>query len=159
MVKFKSLGEKEQEIKCIGCSIANKEVIPLGGIIYEGKHFLVHHDPEIPITGFLIISSKKHIQGILELNQEEQKELTEIIIKARKMINILEDVDDVYFIQKEASNHFHMWIVPRRKFDKEKFGFKLKGLTEYFDYAKEHFDNEEKKEEIIAFVNKAKAIQ
>ena len=42
--------------KCTGCSIAKGEI---GSIIYETKNFVINQDPEVPLKGFLVISSKK----------------------------------------------------------------------------------------------------
>ena len=60
--------------KCTGCNIVNKEIKPIGGIIYETENFLLFQDPELPIKGFLIVQAKKHVNSIIDFNEEEQIE-------------------------------------------------------------------------------------
>lgn len=45
--------------KCVGCSVVNGEIIPLGGIIFETANFVLAQDAEVPLKAFLIIQSKK----------------------------------------------------------------------------------------------------
>jgi diadenosine tetraphosphate (Ap4A) HIT family hydrolase len=68
---IKDFINNEWSCKCIGCSIGSGEVVPPGGIITETKNFVLHQDPEVPIKGFLIIASKKHIQSISQITPEE----------------------------------------------------------------------------------------
>jgi len=80
---IKDFMNNEWNCECIGCSIGNGEIVPPGGIIADTKNFVLHQDPEVPIGGFLIIASKKHIKSISELSLEESTELFELVYRAR----------------------------------------------------------------------------
>ena len=60
---------------CLGCALGDKSLIPPGGIIAETEHFILHQDPLVPIKGFLVINSKRHVQSIAELTEAEAIEL------------------------------------------------------------------------------------
>lgn len=64
---------KEWNCECIGCSIGTGEITPPGEVIMSTDNFVLHEDPEIPIKGFLIVASKKHIKSISELSLEESQ--------------------------------------------------------------------------------------
>ena len=49
----------EIKSECVGCAIVRGEVKLPGGIIYDGESIILAADPEIPIPGFLIITSKR----------------------------------------------------------------------------------------------------
>lgn len=51
--------------ECLGCSISNKSVTPPGGIIYDGRYFILAADTEVPIPGFLIITCKNMLNQYL----------------------------------------------------------------------------------------------
>ena len=77
----------EQEIKnCMGCEIISGELKPFGGILFKNKNFTVVQDFELPIDGFIIISSIRHISKYTELTEEEQIDLTKIINKTLKIL-------------------------------------------------------------------------
>ena len=76
---------------CMGCAISRGDIKIPGGIIYEGKHTLLGADPEIPISRFLIVNTKRHVNSFSELNKEER------------------------------SKHLHIWIFPTHSWMIEKF--------------------------------------
>lgn len=127
---------------CLACSIANKEITPYSGIIYESTNFIVSQDIEIPIPGFLIISSKKHIQSILDFSPEELQEFTQVLFKTRNSLKQVGLVDFISIIQKEIRPHFHLWLLPRLSW-MEKFGDKLSSITEILEYARQNLKTEE----------------
>ena len=49
-------------------SIASGETEIPGGILYDGNAVYLSADPEVPIPGFLIISSKRHVSSFSQLN-------------------------------------------------------------------------------------------
>lgn len=140
---------------CIGCSIANHEIEVPGGLIYESDNFVVNPDPEIPIKGFLIINPKRHLNSLIEMDENERSELMILMnlsIKALKDLNI---TDEVTIIQEERSSHFHVWVFPHHKWMDEKFGKGIRYIRDICAYAKENTTNSEK-EEILATIDRVR---
>jgi len=104
----------EIKSECVGCAIVRGEVKLPGGIIYDGKSIILAADPEIPIPGFLIISSKRHIQSFAELTVDERAEIGNTIAIAERAIKDLKIAETVTLVQEECSKHFHIWIFPNR---------------------------------------------
>ena len=124
--------------ECVGCAIVNGEIQPPGGIIYDGKSIILAADPEIPIPGFLIITSKRHIRSFSELSIEERTEIGNAIVSAERAIKDLNIADTVTLVQEERSKHFHIWIFPNQEWMQEKFGYGLQYLREINSYAKQN---------------------
>ena len=131
---------KEYEVgDCLGCY--NKNV---DDVVFETDNYVVSQDFELPINGFIIISSKRHLKSINEMNKEEKLELIELIdvvLKAAKEIKICNEFN-VIWEEKEWS-HFHVWLMPRHKWMLEKFGNPTKNIKGVFEYAKENMRTEE----------------
>ena len=146
------------EIKneCVGCAVANGEINLPGGIIYDGKSIILAADPEIPIPGFLIITSKRHIQSFLELSAEERAEIGNVIVFAEKAIKDLNIADTVTLVQEEQSKHFHIWIFPNQKWMQEKYGYGLQYLREINSYARQNASAEDI-DKVIKTVEEIKA--
>ena len=143
---------KEQNCKCIGCSIGNGEIIPPGEIIMSTANFLLHQDPEIPIKAFLIITSKKHIKSLSELTCEESQELFSLVYRARMALKNIKDINEVSIIQEERSGHFHLWLLPRYEWMDEKFENSLSTVREIFFYAKDNYKTEKNITDVLATV-------
>lgn len=144
------------DCECIGCSIGSGHMIPPGGIIFQTNNFILHQDPEIPIKGFLIVASKKHIKSISQLTYEESQELFGLVYSARMALGSLEDIIEVSIIQEERSGHFHLWLLPRYKWMNDKFQNSLSTIREIMIYAKENHKTKENIEEILLTVHKLK---
>lgn len=80
MVEVESIDGEVKEVECIGCALQNGELKGFGDLIAETENFEVQQDLEIPILGFLIISSKKHVKGIADFSKEEYLEFAELIV-------------------------------------------------------------------------------
>lgn len=143
---------KEWNCKCIGCSIGTGEITPPGEVIISTENFVLHQDPEIPIKGFLIIASKKHIKSISQLTLEESQELFDLVYRARRALTLIEDIKEVSIIQEERSGHFHLWLFPRYEWMYEKFKNSLSTVREILFYAKDKYKNEENITDILATV-------
>lgn len=135
---------------CLGCEIINKLLTPPAGIIYQNKHFTVMQDFELPIDGFIIISSNKHIEQLSELTEDERLDLMNII---NKTLNILKEhaVAKEYniILEEKQSYHFHVWLMPRHKWMIEKFGKVLKNLAAIQKYALENLKTPENINKIV----------
>jgi diadenosine tetraphosphate (Ap4A) HIT family hydrolase len=83
MAKIKSINGEEKEIECIGCAIQKGEIKNIHKIL-ETNNFSVEQDFEIPIPGFIILASKKHIKGIENLDEKERKEFIDLMYEVGK---------------------------------------------------------------------------
>jgi len=140
----------------VECSIGNGEIAPPGDIIVDTKNFVLHQDPEVPISGFLIIASKKHIKSISELSLEESTEFFELVYKARLVMKNVVNINEVTIIQEERSGHFHMWLLPRYEWMTDKFGNSLSTVREIMSYSKENLKTKDNIEEILSVASKLK---
>ena len=146
----------EIKSECVGCAIARGEVNLPGGIIYDGESIILATDPEIPIPGFLIITSKRHIQSFAELTADERTEIGNTIAIAERAIKDLKIAETVTLVQDERSKHFHIWIFPNQKWMQEKFGYGLQYLRDINAFAKENASDSDI-ENVIKTVEEIKA--
>ncbi len=124
-------------IECMGCAIQKGEVQSPGGLIAESRYFTAGQDYEIPILGFVIVASKRHIQSIDEFTDDEQKDFIEFLCRVRKAMRQALGIEVVYLIQEEdTSNHFHIWMFPRYGWMQEKFGAKIESVHSIMEYAR-----------------------
>ncbi|MDR2531638.1 MAG: HIT family hydrolase [Oscillospiraceae bacterium] len=146
------------KVECIGCALADKSLVPVGGIIKETENFILHHDPEVPIKGFLIIASKQHIKSITQLSKPQAIEFFELCYKARVALSSFEDIDECALIQEERSSHFHFWILPKYKWLNDLFDNSLSSLRPIMKYAEENLKTEKNIEDIKMCVERLKLI-
>lgn len=119
---------------CLGCNLSNGTLEPFGGILYNDSDFNVSEDYEIPINGFIIIATNKHIISINELTKEQRYKLIDL---ENKIIELLKSygITNNFKIILEEKNHFHVWIMPEYSWMKE-IGKPIYNIKEIFDYAK-----------------------
>ena len=129
---------------CIGCAIAKGDLQLPGGIIYDGKSIILGADPEIPIPGFLIITSKRHINSFSELSKEERIEIGDVLVAAEKSIKELCKNAEITLVQEERSSHFHIWIFPTYDLMIEKFGKGISKLRDISSYVRENASEAER---------------
>ena len=141
------------ECRCLGCAIAAGEWAPPGGIIAETASFVLHQDPEVPIKGFLIAASKRHIRSLAEMSQTEAQELFGLVYRARLALRQLGDIGNVTLIQEERSAHFHLWLLPRYSWmDDSGFADSLSTSRAIMTYARENLKTPEAVQQILAAV-------
>jgi diadenosine tetraphosphate (Ap4A) HIT family hydrolase len=127
-----------KKISCLGCDRENGK-INLGDIV-KSKYFDAHQDYEIPIPGFIIISSRRHILSVDQFTKREQVDFIKFFIKIRKALRKVLKIKVVYLIQEEdTSHHFHLWILPRYSWMGKKFGQKIESVRPIMLYAKKNF--------------------
>jgi len=125
------------KIDCLGCARHNGE-ITIGDIV-KSKYFDIHQDFEIPIPGFIIMSSKRHIQSIDEFTEAEQRDFIKFLCRVRTSLRKVLGVKVVYLIQEEdTSHHFHVWIFPRYDWMTKKFGHKIQSVRPIMEFAREN---------------------
>ncbi len=134
--------------ECLSCAIDSGEYKVPCGMIYKSEHFCVNQDCEIPIPGFIIISSNRHIKSIDQFTEEEQKEFMSLIVRLRKGMREVLNINQVNIIVAELperkDEHFHLWLYPVTKEALDKFGTGIKAVKPMMIYAKENWKTPEK---------------
>lgn len=150
MGKIIDLTGKEQELNgCMGCEVAKGNLVPFCGVLYQDSQFAITQDVELPINGFIIISSVRHIEKFTDLTDDERINLTNLINKTLNILRKNNVAEEFNIILEEKKNyHFHIWLMPRHKWMIEKFGKVLKNIKSIQDYATENMRTEENLKEI-----------
>jgi len=104
--------KREWKISCLGCAIANGIIEPPYGLIYQSNHLVVHQDPLVPLKGFIILASKRHIKSINQMTSDEYREYCDLVKKIRASYPESDNFEGLTFIQEEISSHFHIWFFP-----------------------------------------------
>ena len=136
------LGKKWENYGCLGCAIERGDVSLPGGKIFEGKYTILGSDPEIPIPGFLIVNSKRHINAFSDLSREERYEVSNVVALAEKALKKLNITNEITLVQEERSVHFHIWIFPHHAWMNEKYGRGISYLRAINQYARENVDED-----------------
>jgi len=146
------------DVECIGCALVNKTLVPIGGIIKETESFILHHDPEVPIKGFLIIASKQHIKSITQLSKLQAVEFIELCYEARTALLSFDDINECSLIQEERSGHFHFWILPKYQWMNNLFDNSLSSIRPIMKYAEENLKSEKIFYDIQKFVEQLRLL-
>ncbi len=109
-------------VECMGCAMGASEMIPPGGIIAENESFYMHQDPLVPLEGFLVVASRRHLQSLAELTPEEHADYSSLLRQGREALRLLSGVRSFSVIQEEGSTHFHSWFFPWRDSFVERYG-------------------------------------
>ncbi len=102
----------EFDIDCMGCAISDGSMAVPGGFIRNTQHFIVHQDPLIPLSGFLVIASQRHIQSVSEMQDAEYEDFTMLIRATHRAIKEVTNVEYLTTVQEDRSRHFHLWFFP-----------------------------------------------
>ena len=134
---------------CPGCAYARREFSLSCGIAFETDLFTVSQDWELPIKGFMIISPKRHVNRLSELNKEEKKELFELIDKTIEVLTNNQIASTFVVTFEERENiHFHACILPRHNWMQQITNHIADNFTQIIDYAKQTFISQQDYEEI-----------
>lgn len=93
-----------------------------GGFIQRTQHFCVHQDPLIPLDGFLVIASRRHIRSISEMRDAEYEEFSKLVRDVQLAIKEVTKVEHLTMVQEESSIHFHLWFFPWTQRVIERYG-------------------------------------
>ena len=149
----------EWNTECMGCAISNESMLVPGGFIQKTHHFCVHQDPLIPLPGFLVIATLRHIQSISEMAESEYDEFSRLVRIAHHAIKEATKIEYLTIIQEENSPHFHLWLFPWTRNIVEQYGgpslTKIRGIMA--EYRKQTLD-EEKWMELQKFIEKIKSL-
>lgn len=142
--------------KCKGCFLLKSDICEYLNPIYETEDIIVSQDMEYPIPAFYIISTKKHIASIYDINEETRKQISDTIYLIRIALKECLGVERVTIIQEEKDNssHFHIWMLPIWKDIKE--GINPRIIKNNIEHYMNLFDFEKNKERIIECNNKMK---
>jgi diadenosine tetraphosphate (Ap4A) HIT family hydrolase len=135
---------KTKLIGCLGCDQHNGVIENPSGFIFRTDDFGAHQDYEIPIPGFIIVDTKRHIQSIDEFTTEEKSNFMEFLIKIRKALREVLKIEIVYLVQEEdSSDHFHLWMFPRHQWMEKEFGRKIQSVRPIMEYARQNLKTKE----------------
>lgn len=107
----------KQEVKCLGCSLANKTE-PVN-IVYENDYVTCFLDHDPFNEGHTLILPKKHFVDVDELDNETASEIMSASIIISKALKQLYKPDGITVTQNggifNELTHYHMHVVPRYK--------------------------------------------
>lgn len=136
------LGRK-WKYNCMSCAIAKGELELPGGLIFEDEYITIGADTEIPLNGFIIIATKRHVNSISELSKNERYDLIDYIAKMIKALKELNIIEEVTIVQEERANHLHVWIFPCHKEYEKKFGKGVGSIKDICKYIKDNATNDD----------------
>lgn len=142
-------GTVQNYTSCMGCSIENGELKPYGDILFEDENFYVCQDFEVPIVGFIIISTKSHLCSINDFSSDQKVNFIMLVDKVLKALKTIGVAQEFILVQGERNDiHFHTSLFPRKEWMKEKFGRVISNLKQIQDYAIENMKTPENLSEI-----------
>jgi len=112
----------EWDVNCLGCDIASQQILVPGGFVRKTQYFCVHQDPLIPLPGFMVIASSRHIQSMAEMQTAEYAEFAQLVKMTHTAIKKATGIEFLTLVQEESSIHFHLWFFPWSQGVIEKFG-------------------------------------
>jgi diadenosine tetraphosphate (Ap4A) HIT family hydrolase len=146
---------KKHKVGCLSCDLRKGKIIG-AGVVLSTKYFEVEQDTEVPIPGFMILSSNRHLVGVADLTASEQKDFIKILVKVRKTMQKVLGIKVVYLFQNEdTSSHFHLWMFPRFKW-MDKFGNKIESVRPIMEYARKKLKTKKNLEEVATVTKKLK---
>lgn len=147
-----------KKIACLGCAITKGDAKwPGGQPIATTKYFEAGQDTEIPIPGFVIMVSKRHIKSIDEFTEDEQRDFMKFLCRLRSAQRHVLGIEVVYLVQEEdTSHHFHVWMFPRYDWMEEKFGRKIQSVRPIMEYTRENLNTEENTQKVEIATQKLK---
>lgn len=138
------IGGNTVQLDCLSCAIAQDKVEIRGGSVIRSKYFDLHQDFEIPIPGFMILTSLRHLQSVDEFTDEESADFMKVLRASRKLQRDVLSIDEVYLHQEEdTSHHFHLWMFPRHNWMKDQFGRKSESMRPIMEYARTDLKTDE----------------
>ena len=156
-MEIRGIDNKIYKTECMGCDIAGHRLQPFGGIIFEDDDFVVCQDFEVPIDGFIIISTKQHVSSINDMSDKQKQQLILLLDHCLKLLKELGVAKEFIMVQGERSDvHFHISLMPRKQWMEEKFGRIIANLKAIQDYAKQNMKTEQNLRQILATTERLK---
>jgi|SRR3989344_6050994 len=131
--------------------VSPEKVLFKDQVIFNGEHFHIGQDWEVPIPGFFIVAAKrKGVSSIEDFTDAESQEFMTMLRKMRKGMREVLGIKHVYFFQNEDTQHgFHFWLFPRLDW-MEQFGRKIESVRPIMDFALANRTDEKSREEVRA---------
>lgn len=105
-------------MECYACmNVSGERPISPGGLIHQGKYWVVDHAYPTKLLGWLVIILKRHAEALHELTAEEYTELAELQRKLVTLMHVELHSKKEYcvcFAEAEHFQHIHMHIIPKR---------------------------------------------
>ncbi len=100
---------------CISCKFNKDSSSVPGGRIKEYMFWILEHIIEpVPLKGWLILKTKRHAEGITALNENEARELGEILNTLPKIQKDILNAEQIYICCfTEEVSHLHFHLIPR----------------------------------------------
>lgn len=136
---------ENQSKVCLSCALQKREMECI--VIACTNHFEAQPDYVVPIRGFVIIASKRHIQSLDEFTADERKVFIEFVCRMRTGMRTLLNINTVYMIQEEDSAHFHVWLFPWYEW-MHTFGQNITSLKSIMKWAQENLNTHKNREEV-----------
>ena len=129
---------------CLSCDLISGKILIPGGSIFESNYFDAQQDFEVPIPGFVIIVSKRHIKSIDDFTPEESSDFIDFILKIRKSLREALNIENVYLVQEEdTEHHFHVWLFPVSAEFISKYGKGIENVKAYMKYVRTELNTKE----------------
>ena len=109
------MGAADPRASCIGCDVVAGRVRPPGGVVWSDERFVAYGftDPS-PVRGYLILSSRRHVRGLYDLDAAEAAALGPLLIRLQRAQVAALGADHAYvFVLGDKVPHFHAHVVPR----------------------------------------------
>jgi diadenosine tetraphosphate (Ap4A) HIT family hydrolase len=159
MMKTSDFLGNEWDIDCMGCAISSGSMLVPGGMIQRTRNFCVHQDPLIPLPGFLVIASIRHIRSISEMQGFEYEEFSALVKRTHEAIKEATRIEHLTIIQEESSIHFHLWFFPWTESVTEQYGQpSLTKIREIMLAYRKHVINESEWMELKKSIEKIKSL-
>jgi len=99
----------------MACNVVAGRLVPPGGIIYEGEHWLVSHQVSpVLLRGFLIIKTRRHCEHLADLTDAEAAEFGPILRDVSRALSDVVSPAKVYSCSfGEQVTHIHFYVIPR----------------------------------------------
>ena len=103
--------------ECLSCkAISGERPISPGPRLFEGEHWLVEHVYPTALKGWLVIVSRRHVEALHSLAQDEFIELGDVLGRAVKVLRGALDYEKEYtmcFAEAPGFKHVHFHVVPK----------------------------------------------
>lgn len=138
---------------CKSCAIGNHAITNLPvGYLYEDELINVTIDPEIPIKGFIVIGTQRHVATTTLMTRDERIRIEDITNKVKLALEFLGQKNILLF-EDGFVEHYRRWIIPS---DDWMFQFgRGKNLKQITMYARKNMTMEQKRE-MLLFAEKVK---
>lgn len=100
---------------CITCKLNKEPSSVLGGTIKEYNFWILQHIAgPVPVKGWLILKTKRHVEGIDKMSERESEELGLILNTLPKIQKKVLGAAKIYVCCfTEEVSHLHFHLIPR----------------------------------------------